>query len=291
MRSMTENVAGLSVRDSMHLASRGTRRAGRGGAADAVLVCLVVAITHGSPALCATPAPTVRIDDPRPIDRALEYLQSKFGYVVTYEDPRYQYAGDVKDVSEDATARIRTLVPVGGAVSISLPATGRDSRALGSVLNQLLQSHAGLQRGGHFRLLEEGGVFHVVPAEVQDRSGNWQPQVPVLDSAITVPKLANADGVMMLNAICEAASNATGTPVFVGTVPLNILKQHRGDLEANSEVARAVLLRAFALSSPSLSWGLLYDAGLRTYFLNVRLIQAPTPPAVQPVATGVPPTK
>jgi hypothetical protein len=242
------------MRDSMHLASR----AGRGRHASTVvaaLVCSVAAITHGSAALGATPPPAVTINDPRPIDRALEFLQWKYGYVVTYEDPRYQYGGDLIDISRDATARIRTLVPVGGAVSFSVPTQVSGSRTLGSVLDQLLQAHAALQKGGHFRVLEEGGVFHVVPAEVQDHDGNWQPQVPVLDLAITIPKLTNADGIMMLRAICEALSNADGRPVLVGTIPLNLLSQHHGDLEANTEVARAVLLRALALSSPSLSWG------------------------------------
>jgi len=281
------------MRKPMHSASRGIRRGRPGrhaGAAVAALVCFA-AITHGSQGVCATPRSTVTIDDPRPIDRALEFLQSKYGYVVTYEDPRYQYGDDLKDVSREATARVRTLVPVGGAVSISVPDNVSDTRTLGSVVHQLLQSHAALQTGGHFRVLEEGGVLHVVPAEVRDHNGNWQPQVPVLDLAITIPKFTNIDGVMMLQSICEALSNASGTPVLVGTMPLNMLSQHRGDLEANSEVARAVLLRALALSSPSLSWGLLYDAGIRTYFLNVRLIHAPISPPVQSGATGVPPTR
>ena len=253
-----------------------------------VWVCGAAAVTHISPALCATQPQTVTIEDPRPIDKALELLQSKYGYVVTYEDPRYAYEGDLKDVSQQMTGsseprdrRIRTLVPVGGAVNISIPTTVIDSRALVPVLGQLLQSHSALQRGGHFRLLEDGGVFHVIPTEVQDRSGNWQPQSSLLDSTITVPKLTNANGGTMLNAICESLTKGSGARVVVGIVPVNMLMQHRGDLEANSEVARTVLLRALAFSSPQLSWSLLYDAGLQIFVLNVSLIEKPGPTSPQ----------
>jgi hypothetical protein len=286
MSTLKANVDGVS-HDSGRLASGGRRIGHERHAVTAVAaliwVCGAAAATHISPALCATHPQTLTIEDPRPIAKALELLQSKYGYVVTYEDPRYTYEGDLKDVSQQMTGsvdprhRIRTLVPVGGAVNISVPTTAIDSRTLTPVLSQLLQSHAALQKGGHFRLLEEGGVFHVIPTEVQDRSGNWQPQSSLLDSTITVPKLTNADGMTMLDAICESLTRGSGARVLVGTVPVNMLMQHRGDLEANSEVARAVLLRALAFSSPQLSWSLLYDAGLQIFVLNVSLIEKPRP--------------
>lgn len=43
---------------------------------------------------------TVPGDDPRPISTVLRDLQEKYGLSVTYEDPRYQYSGDLQDVSE-----------------------------------------------------------------------------------------------------------------------------------------------------------------------------------------------
>jgi hypothetical protein len=238
---------------------------------------------------------TVTIEDPRPIDEALQMLHPKYGRVVTYEDPPYTYEGDLKDVTEATSGansrsqRVRTLIPIGGSVSINVPDSGNDSHALGSVLSQLLQSHAALQRGGHFRLQEEDGVFHVIPTEVRDRNGNWQTLVPVLDSEITIPKLTDANGIEMLNAICDAVSNASGVRVLAGTMPQNILEHHRGDLQANNEVARTVLLRALKLSSSSLSWSMLYDAALKMYFLNVRPIDVLTvPPGSQLGVTTIP---
>jgi len=129
----------------------------------------------------------------------------------------------------------------------------------------------------------------VIPTEVRDRDGNWQTLVPVLDSEITIPKLTDANGIEMLNAICDAVSNASGVRVLAGTMPQNILEHHRGDLQANNEVARTVLLRALKLSSSSLSWSMLYDAALKMYFLNVRPIDVLTvPPGSQLGVTTIP---
>jgi hypothetical protein len=255
-------------------------RAIRAVSSVATLACGAAAFTHSSLGLCASSMQTITIEDPRPIDEALQVLQPKYGHVVTYEDPPYSYEGDLRDVTE-ANAKspshgVRTLIPVGGSVNVTVPASGSDTGTLDSALRQLLQSHAALQRGGHFRFQEKDGVFHVIPTEVRDRNGNWQTLVPLLDSRITLPNLPDANGAVMLNAICDAVSKASGVRVMVGLMPVNILLQHRGALEANNETARAVLLRALRLCSTSLSWSLLYDAGLKMYFLNIRLIDVAT---------------
>ncbi len=240
---------------SLNVASKSASRTGRNRRATSsitTLICGIAAVIQSTSGLCAPPVQTIRIEDPRPVDKALQTLQSKYGYVVTYEDPPYAYEGDLKDETEatggsnSRSQRVRMLVPIGGSVSLSLPPSGSDSRTLGPVLSQLLQSHAALQNGGHFRLQEEGGVFHVIPTEVRDSNGNWETLVPLLDSRITIPTLTNADGIVMLSAICDALSNASGTRVFLGTIPQNILMQNHGNLEANNEVARTVLLRALA---------------------------------------------
>jgi hypothetical protein len=244
----------------------------------------VVAAAHSSQALCATPGPTqsVSVDDPRPIDKAIEILQSKYGYIITYEDPRYVYAGDLKDITQEIRTsvdprykRIKTLVPVGGTVNLSLPMASsvNDSRSMAAVLTQLLQSHAALQRDGRFRLEQTGDVFHIVPAEIQDADGTWRSQVPPLDYAITVSKITNANGLTMLHAICAALTKA-GARVFEGTVPLNVLNQYRGDLEAENESARSVLLRMLAATGSRLAWSLLYDPNLKAYFLNISVVMS-----------------
>src|SRR5262245_54420252 len=39
------------------------------------------------------------VDDPRPVAKALERLEDKYGWRITYEDPRYAYPGDIEDVT------------------------------------------------------------------------------------------------------------------------------------------------------------------------------------------------
>jgi hypothetical protein len=42
---------------------------------------------------------TLAVESPRPIATAVQTLVSRYGVVITYEDPRYAYAGDLQDVA------------------------------------------------------------------------------------------------------------------------------------------------------------------------------------------------
>jgi hypothetical protein len=245
-----------------------------------------VAATHCSWARSATePAQTTSVDDPRPLHEAIQILESTYGYVITYEDPPYVYKGDLKDVTQEVRRtgdpryqNASIVVPAGGTLHFSLPSKSSmsDPAAMGSVLAQLLQSHASLQRGGRFRLAQSDDVFHVIPVEVRDVHGGWQPLKPVLDYAITVPGIANADVLDMLQAICKALNDSSAQHVLVGAVPINLMLQHRGDLQATTEPARSVLSRALATTHSRVSWSLLHDVPLRAYFLNI--MPLPMPP-------------
>src|SRR5256885_13941815 len=63
------------------------------------------------------------VDDARPLAEAIVLLESKFGGVITYEDPAYVYSGDISDVTESVRRDLdkfepgkapRVLVPKGG---------------------------------------------------------------------------------------------------------------------------------------------------------------------------------
>src|SRR5262245_24782124 len=61
----------------------------------------------------------ISVEDPRPVSKAIETLEDKYGWIITYEDPRYVHT-TMKN-SDGA------LVPQGSALDtvISLPAEER----------------------------------------------------------------------------------------------------------------------------------------------------------------------
>src|SRR5687768_5365392 len=62
----------------------------------------------------------VIVDDPRPVPAALQELATRHGRVVTYEDPRYLYSGDIKDVTREVRRDLDRFPP-GQAPKVLVP--------------------------------------------------------------------------------------------------------------------------------------------------------------------------
>jgi hypothetical protein len=72
----------------------------------------------------------LNIDSRRPVERAVRTLQTRYGYVVTYEDPRYTNGDDLQDVSASVVRNYssyalgtapKVIVPKGGKLTLRLP--------------------------------------------------------------------------------------------------------------------------------------------------------------------------
>src|SRR5688572_14466348 len=194
---------------------------------------------------------TLSVESPRPVAKAVQTLIARYEQAITYEDPRFAFEDDLEDV----TARVRkdlhlyapgkapkVIVPRGGKLTVS------SSTDLASILDEVVRIQASSARGGRFRLEQTGDVFHVVPAEVRDRSGDWAAQTSVLDTAISLPTQERS-GYKTIEAICSAVSAAAHIKVSVGTTGLegglvNEAGPPRYRLGADNEVARSVLMRA-----------------------------------------------
>jgi hypothetical protein len=68
------------------------------------LLLLIAANLHTDVTAAQTVQDTIKlgVDDPRPVAKAVEELVSRYGYVITYEDPRHAYEGDIQDVTTSA---------------------------------------------------------------------------------------------------------------------------------------------------------------------------------------------
>lgn len=131
--------------------------------------CAVVVATTGASRQRAVDE--IAVDDPRPLAAAIQELQRRYGWVVTYEDPPYEFVADTLDVTEafsrtrDPSNKRRELIPLGGSFTFVYaaggPSTGPEAQP---TLTALLRSYHQSGNTGVFRLVRTGDVFHVVPA-------------------------------------------------------------------------------------------------------------------------------
>lgn len=237
------------------------------------------------------------VDEPRPVAKAMELLQSQYGWVITYEDPRYVHESDLMDVAYKVRKDFhkyepgkapKLLVPRNGPLNLSYevsPETGRPEDPA-EVIQTVLNAHAANGNPGLFRLEQTGEVFHVVPAQVKDRDGRWVEHSSILDVPIILAEQERS-GWQLLNDICREVSRATQTRVEVGTIPTNLFIQKRSRIGAAHEPASDVLLRLFQATKRKLTWRLLYSPD--AYALNVRLLPEPASPEMEsPPAPVIP---
>jgi hypothetical protein len=261
------------------------------------LVIAVILHTDAADAQTVQDAIKLSVDDPRPVAAAVQELVSRYGYVITYEDPRHAYQGDIQDVTTQVRKDLdqyspgkapKAMVPLGGTLTLTIPSSSSIStQAVASVLEQLMRVQLKRGEGGHFRVVQAGDVFHVLPTEVRDRSGNWAVQPSILDVPISLP-MEDRDEDGMLNAICNAVSVAAHVKVFLGAQLGGLGRHYR--LGADNERARDVLMRAvmsISSNNQKLTWQLFYGSSENMYALNIQGV--PERPSSS-VVTGVPKT-
>jgi hypothetical protein len=224
------------------------------------------------------PPVKLSVNDPRPVAEAVKQLQEKYGWIITYEDPRLVNESDLLDETDTEYRQAhpggrRALTPKGGRLEISYfvsSATGKpeNPRAL---IQTLLNAHAESANPGRFELRQSGQIFHVIPSQVKDASGRWVHQASILDIPITFPEKERSV-LETLETITAAISSATQMKVAIGTIPLNLFVRRRTTQSASIEPAREALIRTLESTNRRFSWRLLYDPGMKMFALNVRSV-------------------
>jgi hypothetical protein len=122
------------------------------------------------------------VDDPRPVAKVMEQLSARFGYVITYEDPRYAYVDDLRDVTSEVRKDLakyapggapKVLVPAGGSLSLRYAGPMQSDKPMDpiDVVRQVLDVQSSRSNGGTFTVERTGDVLHVVPTSVRDKNG------------------------------------------------------------------------------------------------------------------------
>lgn len=223
---------------------------------------------------------SIIVDDPRPLAEALRIFQARYGWIVTYEDPRYASQADVVDVTEAVRnpaakpSGRRTIIPRGGPFSFGYQRPSPDSTLdrVAALVGTMVAEYNVSGYPGTFRVVRTDDMLHVVPASVQGRDGSPVPQSSILEARISLSPEKNRNTVDALVALLAAVRSATGQRVEIGTSPVNLLMQSRMEEGATDESARDVLVRTLRATGRRLGWLLLYDPGDQYYVLNPVLV-------------------
>jgi hypothetical protein len=261
----------------------------------AVLLLVGVAASVG------IPAATITVEGSRPVAKVVENLIEKYGYAITYEDPRYAYEEDLKDVAAQVRKDFdkyppgqapKTIVPKGGALTVSY-----STEDPASILNQVVQTRTA--NGARFHVERTGDYFHIVPTERRDAEGRWEAHNSVLEIPISLVAHDRTER-EMIQAICDAVSENSDVRIILGGKYMVITGFAEEGAEpkrlyrmgADNEPARKVLLRALEsvgkVTGERLTWLMYYDFGLRKYALNVIPIPDRSSTAVKPKISPAP---
>jgi hypothetical protein len=144
-----------------------------------------------------------------------------------------------------------------------------------TVIQKLLDAQTATNSGGRFRLESNGKIMHVIPVAIKNSVGELTPQESPLDTIISLPTEERTIE-QKVETICTEISRATNIRVEVGTIPTNLLRQHRYEQGALRQKARDILVNILETlnNGTKLSWRLLYDPGMKTYALNIHTIES-----------------
>ena len=260
-------------------------------------------VTSFSPAAGAqTYAVVLSVNDARPMGQAVLSLIRSYPVTITYEDPRYEYTGDFRDVTGEVgkTRRPRgsTIVPKGGALRAAYDVSQDTGEPvdMADAIQSLVDANNRARYGGHFELLRSGETFHVVPTEVRDARGRWIAQRSVLDTPITFSSGGERDGFELIEAILHEVSIVSGQNIVGGRPNVAMVcfsslgcTENRRTVDATNEPARDVLMRLVSSLNARYTWVLYYGGPGSEYVFSLVLgALRPDPKPRDPTPAGVP---
>jgi hypothetical protein len=243
-----------------------------------IVLCLAL-IGSNAPVAQVTEKVDLSVTDARPVAKALEELERRYGWVITYEDPVYDSTEAI-----DVTAQVRkdggrngeprVLIPKGGPLSITYEVDPNTKLPLDrdAVVQKVLDANQPAGSVARFRLEREkdGHMLHVIPTVNKTSAGELVPHTSVLDAVISLSQ-GDRTRLQTMDALCDAISQATQTKVEVGSAPLNLFMAQRDQEGVFNQKARDVLVQMLkrTRSRANLSWRLLYGPDMKMYMLNV----------------------
>jgi hypothetical protein len=235
---------------------------------------------------------SVHVDDHRPLMKAGQLLQDRYGVPISFEDASaYEYEGELKELDNFAELKRihpdmkRILFPNGSLdVSFSEPENTATPAGVGKILRDLLAQHVENGNPARFGLLETSESLVIVPTARKNSAGALVSDRSPLELRISFPEADRTAG-EGFDVFCQALTQALGKTVGLWS---NVLDwQQRATVGANNEVARVVLLRIIAnlrfegappqAVRPRVSYVFGPNVGLDSFRLSVRQVAVKRP--------------
>jgi hypothetical protein len=224
----------------------------------------------------------INADGERPLLRALEALQQKYGWIVDYEEPQYSAdgagAGSAASLRSRRHADARDGARHAFSVEYNVGPTPDSPPDEKSVLTTVVDAYNDDNSAAPFELRNEndseraGGKqqerrFDLVGMNVRDDRDETQRQ-PILDRPIILAKRSrSAERTMAL--ICQRVSERSGIAVSVGAIDASVAGSHQVEIGGVEAPARTLLLHTINAVGNHLNWRLLYDSNSKSYELSV----------------------
>jgi hypothetical protein len=186
----------------------------------------------------------LEVYDCRPMAETVIALGEQLQCPITYEDPPFEFAGDLRPVFPGSATR----VPKGGRISFSYQKT---DDTLG-IIRQLLAQHSAEGNAGDFTVFQTGDIFNVIPVRYKDKAGEPVEHHSVLDTRISI-SLQDTNFQYAIDAVCKAVSKANSRfRLDLGQTPLNAFLRMPYSREIVDEPARDVINEMLAIHNQSL---------------------------------------
>jgi hypothetical protein len=216
----------------------------------------------------------VAADDPRPLDRALDALQGKYGWRINYEDPQYISKLDLADPKASSEGRPE---PGGGSFVVEFPATPNTTPDEQKTLQIVVDAYNQSKNPGRFELRHgDPEQFDVVATAAHDEKGNLSKQEIVLDLPVMIPS-GDRTVAETVDLICQKVAEKSHIAVALGVHPMGLDRQH-ATIGGKEMPARAYISATTEPTGRKISWRLLYDPDSKSYVLNLHQTRVPPPP-------------
>lgn len=213
----------------------------------------------------------------RPLEAVIRELENRYGWIITFEDPPYEAAADLEDITLEAVKDLNTKAKVIAPRRrhFEFHQSRVDASRPEEVLSVLIRDYNDSGNGDEFELRRTGAVFHVVPTVSSDAIGIRTSRQSRLDVRVTVPQ-GERSVMALLQMIIAQVREQTGVHVTLGIVPQNALAQKTVRFSATNERAQDVLVRALATMEANLSWRLQCDPGSTKFcFFSIHPVLTP----------------
>jgi hypothetical protein len=231
----------------------------------------------GQQVLDDTPRLVVSVDDHRPLSALADQLEKRYPIVITYEEGPWAADADVEDVTPRVITRssgsgapaVRVMVPRKAAVSFEYAhdAAREGPQGYDDLLTALLRQYDASGAPGEFRFEGENGIYHLIPARLENAKGQWAEASPVFSLPV---RLADEERTVddTLDEIVAQLNAVSPVKIGWGFVPLNLFNQTRIRIAADGVPAREVLHRILEMLPRRVTWRLNYDPTTTRYYLS-----------------------